>query len=64
MTRRHIPIPRDVMAYFKRMAETKTALEQYLRGYRKAFRRRVAAGETPSQIHKSVKSWLRGQRGA
>lgn len=58
-----IPIPRDVMAEFKTLAGgSKTALAQYLRGYRRSFRRRVAAGETPAQVHKSVKAWRKEQK--
>jgi hypothetical protein len=53
--KRRIPIPRDVMQEFKRMADgSKAALRNYLQGYRRAFRQRVAAGETPAQISRSV----------
>ena len=56
-----IPIPRDVMSYFRKMADTKTAMDQLLRGYRRAFRQRVAAGESPAMVHASVKEWLKRQ---
>lgn len=57
-----IPIPRAVMAYFRKMAGgNKSALAQYLRGYRKAFRVRIAAGESPARVHASVKAWFLNQ---
>lgn len=59
---RRIPIPREVMADFKKWSEgSPTRLEHHLRGYRRTFRQRVAAGETPAQIHASVKRWRKQQ---
>lgn len=59
---RRIPIPREVMADFKKWSDgSKNALEQHLRGYRRSFRQRVAKGETPAQIHASVKRWRKQQ---
>ena len=60
--RRAIPIPRAVMAYFRKLADgNKSALAQYLRGYRKAYRARVAAGESPARVHASVRAWFLSQ---
>lgn len=57
---KRIPIPREIMAEFKRMAGgSKRALDDFLRGYRREFRRMVAAGESPSAVHEAAKNWHR-----